>query len=407
MARDVTANTAVVAYTDSIRDPRRPRSTTRQGTDLRVLRGRADLVESDGEHPTPYGAWDVVISPQRDMLYEYNYNTYKWTWGGDAVGWFKEPYSGGRTISGRRGLVRGNLSLAGIYCDPNLHCSPYPDQHLINAATLKALNKLKDSDANVGAFLGELRESWGLMAQTLASLLSMFHMVRKREWSKLRREFGLKRLANVHDGPKSLANNWLAYQLGWRPLINDLFNGYSAIKEVLARDPDIRVEAYETSSFGLPNPLSSKKVVEGEVQKFCKVGITAKIVKPNLAALDSLGLINPASLAWELAPLSFVMDYFVNVGDFLQALSAPLGLTFHHGYQSFGTNSSVIIEDVSGDFDMLENWDIEQSQQWKVKAFAFERYVLNSFPLPRLTIGSGLSSSTRASILVALKTIQR
>lgn len=66
---------------------------------------------------------------------------------------------------------------------------------------------------------------------------------------------------------------------------------------------------------------------------------TAKLVY-NVRCEDSLkavaantGISNPALLAWELLPWSFVIDWFIPVGDYLESLSAFDGFTFSGGSQ--------------------------------------------------------------------------
>lgn len=54
--------------------------------------------------------------------------------------------------------------------------------------------------------------------------------------------------------------------------------------------------------------------------------------------LSSFGVTNPASLAWELLPFSFVVDWFLPVGDFLSSLDAEFGMTFRRGIYSSQTD---------------------------------------------------------------------
>jgi hypothetical protein len=50
-------------------------------------------------------------------------------------------------------------------------------------------------------------------------------------------------------------------------------------------------------------------------------------------------LSNPAALAWELVPYSFVVDWMIPVGDYLSSLDAVNGLTFRRGTLSRSTKS--------------------------------------------------------------------
>jgi hypothetical protein len=72
--------------------------------------------------------------------------------------------------------------------------------------------------------------------------------------------------------------------------------------------------------------------VESEVSKVA-VKLYGRI-DPNsngLRTLNQLGLLNPASLVWELVPWSFVVDWFCPIGPVLNAMTAPAGLTFVTG----------------------------------------------------------------------------
>lgn len=62
--------------------------------------------------------------------------------------------------------------------------------------------------------------------------------------------------------------------------------------------------------------------------------IRAWIDNPLTATLDKLGLLNPISTGYELVPFSFVLDWFVPIGDWLQNVPDPKGLSIIDGYIS-------------------------------------------------------------------------
>ena len=53
---------------------------------------------------------------------------------------------------------------------------------------------------------------------------------------------------------------------------------------------------------------------------------------PILFTLDQLGVINPLSIGWELIPFSFVVDWFVPIGDALQSVVPPQGIRALRGW---------------------------------------------------------------------------
>jgi hypothetical protein len=47
--------------------------------------------------------------------------------------------------------------------------------------------------------------------------------------------------------------------------------------------------------------------------------------------MASIGLINPSTVVWELIPFSFVVDWFLPIGNFLHGLSALTGTSTQQG----------------------------------------------------------------------------
>jgi hypothetical protein len=74
-------------------------------------------------------------------------------------------------------------------------------------------------------------------------------------------------------------------------------------------------------------------------------GLWYRTTGTELATVKEMGLLNPLSLAWELLPYSFVADWFVPIGGYLNTLDATIGLSFWKGYRSHkfeGTVSDIV-----------------------------------------------------------------
>jgi hypothetical protein len=52
-----------------------------------------------------------------------------------------------------------------------------------------------------------------------------------------------------------------------------------------------------------------------------------------LYLLSQLGLANPAAVAWELVPFSFVVDWFTDAGTFINSFTDFLGCSVTNSYQ--------------------------------------------------------------------------
>lgn len=141
---------------------------------------------------------------------------------------------------------------------------------------------------------------------------------------------------------KSLANNWLELQYGWKPLLSDLDGAlqllaqynYGAKSWQVARgsakmeNTDKRTLAY--NPHGIPIPVG----VYADTWRWGhKVGVRYRVANSNLSFLAQTGFTNPINLVWELIPWSFVVDWFIPIGPWLESLDGFSGLEFDKGYE--------------------------------------------------------------------------
>jgi hypothetical protein len=146
---------------------------------------------------------------------------------------------------------------------------------------------------------------------------------------------------------KDLADTYLEATFGWQPLISDVRDGAKALARYATRD---YLERQQFRAFGADEvPVSSTSGIVGPYgydstvnQYFNQVRIVsgrfeciyygAFVVKlrdvfglatgcENIARLSGISLTDFAPTVWELIPWSFVVDYFTNVGDVIEAAS--------------------------------------------------------------------------------------
>lgn len=139
--------------------------------------------------------------------------------------------------------------------------------------------------------------------------------------SKYKNQILLKRKAQkafLTPNDKTYSDLFLEFHFGWSPIVADVYDSV----DVLSRDiPSGRVigrakgsEFFDLSS---TSPGGSRYVNTHEINVDVVVGCTVSVSNPNLALANQLGIINPATLIFEVIPFSFVADWFSNISAYL------------------------------------------------------------------------------------------
>ncbi|UUW20980.1 MAG: maturation protein [Sanya duin-like virus 1] len=118
---------------------------------------------------------------------------------------------------------------------------------------------------------------------------------------------------------RSLGSRWMAFRYAIMPIVysikdvNDLLKGKDSVYK---RDSssDIIFTEVDASAYPIPTNVRDGYVV-GSIETKIKSGFKVGYDRGSLQRLFSQTTFNPFLTAWELIPLSFVIDWFINVGD--------------------------------------------------------------------------------------------
>lgn len=102
-------------------------------------------------------------------------------------------------------------------------------------------------------------------------------------------------------------------------------NSYRVEVKGAAMDRSDETKIYYSQDHNVGYPVS----VTTEVGAF--VHLTYSLDEPVQQTLSQLGITNPLEIAWELTTLSFVVDWFLPIGNYLGALDAARGYSFIAG----------------------------------------------------------------------------
>jgi hypothetical protein len=209
---------------------------------------------------------------------------------------------------------------------------------------------------------------------------------------------------------KSLASNWLELQYGWKPLLYDIEGSLKALSN------------YDSSGFVQRVVASGKAVLDWEasvptvfmsgqnnpgyiffhnrVITQCRFVLRFRISDPLQAFLAQTGFTNPVNLAWELLPFSFVVDWFLPIGPYLEALSAFDGLTLLDGSQTQFTRELADASHHNEQISYLNPLTItSEHSEYSSVALKLDRIKITSFPSPTFPeLKNGLASNVQKGI---------
>lgn len=189
-----------------------------------------------------------------------------------------------------------------------------------------------EESAQLGAAAAEWNSSFQMIADRAQTLINSYRRLRKGDVRGAAKALKLPQ-REAKTASKSLKRGadtgsvWLEWWFGWSPLIDDI---HSAVKVLEQQFPYNRVMGsgrghHIASNEVLRSTSTFHETFSGRID--ARVGIHAKVrlANPNLAKASQLGLINPATVAWEVIPFSFLVDWFVPVSDFLESFSDTVG----------------------------------------------------------------------------------
>jgi hypothetical protein len=207
-------------------------------------------------------------------------------------------------------------------------------------AKAKALAKARDMKVNVPVMLGEGRQTVKMLADTVRTLGKAYRSFRRGRFQQAAKDLGITKPTG------DSAKHWLAYRYGWQPLLSDAAGLYKlankglidpergprfsvSAKALITGSVDVTVVGQGTSVVGGDSRLKGIKVGEA------KAGLLLEFTS-RASGLESVGLgrYDPLLTAWELTPFSFVFDWFLDIGSYLENLSSLESVTVLAGYTS-------------------------------------------------------------------------
>jgi hypothetical protein len=255
----------------------------------------------------------------------------------------------------------------------------------VNRAITECLGKLGDMKVDLSVTLAETVKTVDLFADHAADLFGYLLAIKRGR--RPRNRFGTT---------KDLASGYLQYKYGVLPLSMEVKGAYELATEAIQRKGQIlSAERYIKQEYNRSiGTLGNWRNVTQDLEVGGSCKLYAEINLPFARQTARIGLRNPLLLGWEIIPYSFVIDWAMPVGNFLEALTATEGLTFVGGYTNVRGKGTI-----KGDIAIPANsTGTPQSVEYDI--FHINRKVLSGFPRPRTYTKSPFTTNNVLSALM-------
>lgn len=183
-------------------------------------------------------------------------------------------------------------------------------------------NELRGHEFNLAIAGGESNLTVKLVEDTLQTVVLSFKALKHgnfRRVAELLRIPAFDFRQRRHQA--TVFEMWLELKYGWMPLYQDLHNAAKALEGAAKPPRSSYITVKSNSSFAYNGSVSPTLYTAPGT---CKLHQRLKykwdeIVPPQAR---SLGLQDPLSVTWELLPWSFVFDWVIPIGTYLEALNA-------------------------------------------------------------------------------------
>jgi len=199
----------------------------------------------------------------------------------------------------------------------------------LNSHVIQMAAKVRGSEFNAAIAIGEGPKALRMIENSALGVYKALRSVKRLDFNALKKQFGapskrydrgLGDFTQQRNLGAKMTSLWLEFTYGWKPLLNDVDQGLRTL-EALARKPIEKKYVLRRSKradlFDW-HPTHDIWLYSGAVARSRRRLALHMSAPPSAAELT--GFTNPASVAWELLPYSFVIDWFVPVGNYLQAL---------------------------------------------------------------------------------------
>jgi hypothetical protein len=187
-----------------------------------------------------------------------------------------------------------------------------------NAVLKKILDKAKGHSFNAGVNLAQMGQVSSMVSSNLGKLGRSVMALKRGDFATAARQLGASpRTSKLK--PSDVSGRWLELQYGWLPTLSDSYEAAKAFEAISAGPQSTRFRSsvvyHGDATWGGPHATLQIRLKQSRTYQ-----LTYEL-EEELSFSRQLGLLDPLSIAWEMIPYSFVVDWFIPIGTYLETLN--------------------------------------------------------------------------------------
>lgn len=182
----------------------------------------------------------------------------------------------------------------------------------------KLVEKIRGHEFNLAVNVAQSKKLVDMCVLNIRKLSRSLRYLKRGDFANAARQLGIRKPPRSRLNAGDVSGRWLELQYGWMPAVKDSYEAAKAY-EALTTYRHSRVvvtkqkrSSYEgsaaPSNYSCPGIARTRRKIVYEMEEA-------------LSAPRSLGLMDPFSVVWEIIPYSFVIDWFIPVGSYLENLA--------------------------------------------------------------------------------------
>lgn len=226
-----------------------------------------------------------------------------------------------------------------VDCSLSDYFDPTPPQRYLklwnqdkaDLAITKAWSNVDQSELLALASLGEMRETVSWISSIYLRFGNIIKALKNRQFTQLKRN-----TRNMLENKKfeTFSDYWMEFRYAFRPLVFEMQQAVNALNAIIDKNMRLTARGFErelvtsSDSYELPSgDTKSHYTTTLNISRNFRAGVLYNIDSNINGALAVWGLDQPLEAMWELTRLSFVVDWFLNIGDLVSAWSVNPNLS--------------------------------------------------------------------------------